>query len=423
MFRFLATLIFMFPTTLLAEESKVSIPQLIKELGDKDHGVRSRAHTYLLKIGTPARKKLEAALLSKDPEVKLRAEKLLDQLKLEKVWASSRVTLKTNEKASEILLKLAEQSNNHIHVGYAPYGSFKDEKLDVNYDKTIYWEAVDDICHRTGNKMRPHYDINTPGVAINEGSPGNYPRAYSGPVRALIISSKRKFIEELHHEEGDSQLEHAFHMNLQFSWEDRFQMVGYSTQPEFVEGVTDNHVKISAYSGRSGWNAVSRGLRQVTATMNFHPIPVSAKYIERFTIRWKLIATADPAVIEISPVESEQVFSQDDVKVRIKSLEKESPGRFIVTLLVSRDLATPNPYKILFNEFQVEAIDQKPRPFRVFSKQAPALTDRGVQLIVTLQGNNDSELKMLKLHYPRQRSRRDVELTFRNVPLPVARPE
>jgi hypothetical protein len=52
------------------------------------------------------------------------------------------------------------------------------------------------------------------------------------------------------------------------------------------------------------------------------------------------------------------------------------------------------------------------------------LTERGVQLRVTFHGESaESEPKLLKLHYPRLRARRDVHLTFRNVPLPVGKPE
>ena len=47
-----------------------------------------------------------------------------------------------------------------------------------------------------------------------------------------------------------------------------------------------------------------------------------------------------------------------------------------------------------------------------------------MQLKIAFIGESaDSEPKSLKLHYPRLRARRDVELVFRNVPLPVSKPE
>jgi hypothetical protein len=326
------------------------------------------------------------------------------------------------QNASEVLARLAAQTGNHIHVG-DPYGTFADAKLDVHYAGIGYWEAVDDICRRTGNRLRPHYDMHTPGVVVSSGAAGQYPRAYAGPVRALITSAKRQFIEELKYEEGDSELTHTFHVNLQFNWEDRFAMVGYATQPELVEGVTDNHVVISAAQpSAAGWNATSRGLRQVTASIKLNPIPISAKTLDVFTIRWGLIAVGEPATLAI-PVESKQVHSQDDVAARVESLEKQGGGKYVATLLVRRDLAMPDPYEIVFREYEAELVDQQGQPFRVQS-QAPALTERGVQLRVTFHGETaESEPKTLKLHYPRLRSRRDVHLTFRNVPLPGEKPE
>ena len=172
-----------------------------------------------------------------------------------------------------------------------------------------------------------------------------------------------------------------------------------------------------------GWNATSRGLRQVTATLKLNPIPVSATSLEVFTIRWGLVAVGDPATLEMTQLEPGRVHSQDDVAVRIESIEKKSAGKYVVTLIVQRDLAMPDPYEIVFREYETELIDREGQPFRV-QNQTPALTERGVQLRVTFHGESaKSEPKVLKLHYPRLRARRHVQLTFRNVPLPVGRPE
>jgi hypothetical protein len=425
--------LFLWPSPLRADppgenapsaQSEVRVARLIKDLGARDFSTRRSAHQQLSKLSAESRPQLEKALEDPDPEIRLRARQLLEQLKLDEIWAPSRVNVRiSGEPASKILLKLAEQSGNHIHVG-DPYGTFAEQKIDANYEDVCYWEAVDDICRRTGNRLRPHYDMQTPGVVVSAGSPGEYPRAYAGPVRAQLTSAKRQFIEELNYEENKSELTHSFHINLQFSWEDRFRIVGYATQPQLVEGVTDNHVIISAAQpSGGGWNATSNGLRQVTATMKLNPIPVSAKSLEVFTISWGLVAVGDPATLEIAEFEPGKVHSQDDVAVRVEAFEKQTAGKYVVTLSVLRDLAMPDPYEIAFREYEAELIDDQDRPFRV-QNQTPALTERGVQLRVTFHGESaESEPKLLKLHYPRLRARRDVQLTFRNVPLPVGRPE
>ncbi|REK09084.1 MAG: hypothetical protein DWQ37_19715 [Planctomycetota bacterium] len=416
----------LFPTLLAAqppEGPEVRVARLIKELSDADFTTRRTAYQRLAKLGTQGREQLQAAARDADPEVRLRAGQLLEQLRLEELWAPSLVSLDGSRSASEVLEELAKQSGNHVHIG-DPYGTFADEKIDVAFDGIAYWEAVDEVCRRTGNRMRPHYDMHTPGVVVSSGSPGDYPKAYSGPVRAQITSAKRHFVEELDYAEGKSDLSHSFHINVQFNWEDQFRIVGYATQPELVEGRTDNHVVISsAQANRASWNATSRGLRQVTSSIKLNPIPVSAQSLQVFTIRWGLIAIGDPAVLELTDLGVGKLHAQDDLTVEIESIESPTDGKVVITLSVLRDLVMPEPYEVVFREYDVELFDDQGEPYRV-QNLSPALTDSGVQLRVTFHGASaKSAPKMLKLHYPRLRARRDVELTFRDVPLPVARPE
>lgn len=410
-----------------AQPGSVAEPRvatLIKDLGDRDYGTRRGAYLQLARLGTQGREELELALKSNDPEIRLRAGQLLETLRVEQIWAPSSVTLEARQQpASEVLKELARQSGNHVHVG-DPYGSFADQAIDVAFRDADFWQAIDEVCRQTGNRVRPHYDVHTPGIVVSAGSPGGFPRAYSGPVRAQIISAKRHFLEELSYEEGKSELTHSFHVNLQFAWEDRFGLVGYATQPELVEGVTDNHVILSSAQPSSGaWNATTRGLRQVNASLKLNPVPVSARSLRRFTIRWGLIAAGEMQVLDIATLAADVSHAQDDVVAAVESVEQQTAGKYLVTLNVQRDLAPPDPPEVVLREYNVELIDQRGIAFRV-QNASPALTERGVQLRVTFHGESaDSEPRRMKLHYPRLRTRRDVHLTFEDVPLPAERPE
>ncbi len=399
------------------------VARLIQELGAGDYTVRQRANDELSRLGDVTREQLEAALQHADVEVRLRANRLLDEIKLEALWQPAIVDYRaTDQAASKILTALAEQSGNHVHIG-DPYGNFSEKSLDVDFTGVSYWQAVDDVCDQAGNRIRPHYDMHTPGIVVSAGTPPKYPRAYSGPVRAEITTAKRTFIEELGYEQRKAELTHSFLISLRFSWEDRFKIVGYATQPSLVEAVTDNHVVCSAAQPSSGgWNATTRGLRQVTANLKLNPVPISAQAFDVLTIRWGLIAVGEPAVLAIDTLEPNQTFAQDDVAARILELEKSS-SKYTLTLAITRDLAMPEPREVVFQEYHVDVFDADGRKFRVHS-QSPSLSDRGVQLKLKLAGESpDSEPTSLKLHYPRLRARRDVELTFRNVPLPTGRPE
>jgi hypothetical protein len=406
------------------EPGEIRVARLVRDLGAADYSKRQAADDQLAKLGHQSRSQLEQALEHSDAEVRLRARRLLERLKLDELWAGSRVRLTTHgEPASKILLGLAAQTGNHIYIG-DPYGNFAEKKLDATGASMGYWEAVDWICGESGNRVRPHYDMHTPGIVISAGAPGNYPRAYAGPLRAQITSARRVFIEELSYEDQKAELTHSFQINLQFTWEDRFRIVGYASQPQLVEAVTDERLAVSAAQpSGGGWNATTRGLRQVAASLKLNPVPITAKTLDVFKIKWGLIAVGEPAVFEIAQPEPGRQYAQDDVDVRVESIEKQPAAKYLVSLNVARDLAMPEPQEVIFQEYEAELLDGEGRPFRLQSC-SPSLDARGVQLKLAFGGESpDSQPKSLKLHYPRVRARRDVELLFRNVPLPTSKPE
>ncbi len=407
-----------------AEQPQIRVARLIRDLGASEFSKRQDANDELAKLGQASRSQLEAALEYPDVEVRLRAKQLLDRLKLDELWNASIVRHEAHgQAASKILVALAAQSGNHIHIG-EPYGHFVDPPLDVNYDGMTYWEAVDDVCGRSANRIRPHYDMHTPGIVISSGAPPKYPRAYSGPLRAQITGARRVFIEEVNYEEHKAELTHSFQINLQFSWEDRFGVVGYANQPELVEAMTDNQIVVSAAQpSGGGWSATTRGMRQVTASLKLNPVSVSAKTFDVFKIRWGLIAVGQRATLQFDDLEPNKLHAQDDLHVKLDGIETQPGAKYTVSLTVARDLAMPEPQEVIFQEYDVELLDGQGRSMRVQSQQQ-SLSERGVQLKLTFGGESpQSEPKTVRLHYPRLRARRDLELVFKNVPLPVGKPE
>jgi hypothetical protein len=349
---------------------------------------------------------------------------LLERLKLAGLWSPRRVRIDARgQAASQVLSAMAAQTGNHVHIG-DPYGHFADKPLDKNYEALGFLEAVDDVCRQSGNRARPHYDMHTPGIVVSAGAAGNFPRAYAGPLRAQITTARRVFNEELNYEEGRAELAHSFHFNLQFTWEDRFRIVGYAAQPGLVEAVTDNGIHVSAAQGPAGgWNATTRGLRQVSASLKLNPVPVAARKLDVLRIKWGLVAVGEPAVLEIAECEVGKLASQDDVSAQVEAIEPQAGGKFVVTLNAFRDLAMPEPQEIILQEYDVEIFDAQGRAFRLQS-QTPAFGERGVQLKIACIGESaQSQPKSLKLHYPRLRARRELELVFRDVPLPTSKPE
>jgi hypothetical protein len=243
-------------------------------------------------------------------------------------------------------------------------------------------------------------------------------------VRARITSARRVFIEELDYDELKSEKTHTFQLNLQMMWEDRFRLVSYRSQPELVEAVTDTGAQLSATQpAGSGWNVASQGTHQLTTELRLHPPTTAARTLRSLRLKWGLIAVGDMATIEISNLSSTQPHRQDDLELIVESVQ-ESPGaRYEVTLAANRDLVIPEPQEVLFQENEVQLFDADGRPFRK-QGQTNSLTDRGARLRLSFTGESpDSRPSSLRFTYPRIRDRHDLEIAFRNVPLPVARPE
>ena len=62
--------------------SEIEISELVQKLGAVNFSDRTEAEKALLKIGKPARTALERAVESSDPEIRMRARKILKDIKL-----------------------------------------------------------------------------------------------------------------------------------------------------------------------------------------------------------------------------------------------------------------------------------------------------------------------------------------------------
>jgi hypothetical protein len=83
----------------------------------------------------------------------------------------------------------------------------------------------------------------------------------------------------------------------------------------------------------------------------------------------------------------------------------------------------PDPPESLFQEYTIELFDSEGRACRLQS-QANALVNGGAQFHLIFCGDFEQATpKTLRLTYPQIRDQREMPLIFRNVPLPVARPE
>lgn len=398
------------------------VARLIRDLGATEYGVRQTADDRLARLGPAIRQDLETALRSDDAEVRLRAQQLLTRVKIAELWTASPVGPISGQKLSQAFERVARQSGNHVLLGDHPAPA--DQLLSFALPAADYWQAVDELCRRTGNHVRPNFDTQSAGLVVAAGAPGQYPTAYAGPLRVQIVSARRVFSEDLDYENLKSDVTHSFQFNLQMMWEDRLRLVAYAAQPEVSEAVPDQGKPLGAAQHTSpSWNVATGSTRQVSASVRIVPPSAASKSLATLKLRWGLVAVGDLATVDIKPVRPRQRWQQDDLLVTIDSVEQQSAGRCDVCLLIARELALPEPAEILLEENSVALIDQHGKPFRLLS-QSNSLVDQGVQMKLSFGGDSaESTPEAVQLTYPRLRTRRDAEIVFRNVPLPAGRLE
>ncbi len=407
-----------------ARDGEPRVARLISELGSDSFSARTYASQALADLGPDARVALELASLNNDPETRLRASELLTRLKARDLWAAAKVDPPTGKvSAATVLAAMADQSGNRVLLG-DQYGNFHDEEIEFDRPLATFWELMDDVCRKSGNRVRAHYDARQPGLVVVAGVPAKFPLAYCGPVRAQVTSARRVFTEELDYEDLDSEKTHTFQLTLQMTWEDRFRLVAYRSQPELLSAVTDTGIELSASQvAGTGWNVAGSGTRQLTMSLRVHPPATTARKLDTLKLKWGLMAVGDMASLDVTNWQSTDPHYQDDVELIVESAQVTPGGRCEMSIVINRDLMMPDPHEIIFQENELELFDEQGRPFRK-QGQTNSATDTGSRSKLTFVGESaDAVPARLRLSYPKLRAQKDMEIVFRDVPLPVGKPE
>ncbi|HEV3344704.1 MAG TPA: hypothetical protein VG125_30285 [Pirellulales bacterium] len=406
-------------------ESQIRVARLIERLSSGSYTDRAGASDELATLAADAREQLLAATTSDDPEVRLRARRLLRQLGEDGLWLASLVDCRFKKvAASEALAAVSRQSGNRLLIGDA-YGTFRDKELalDLDLKGVPFWRAVDQLCRLTGNRVRPHFDTRNPGLVVVAGIAGKHPVAYAGPVRLQVNRARRLFSEELDYEQHSSEKAHSFQFDLQAVWEDRFRLVAYRLQPELIEAVTDTGIRLSGQSTTGGWNIAGPSTKQVSMNLRIQPPSTTATCLKTLRLKWGLIAAGDMAQLEIDRLDSTEPHFQDDIELVVEKVQDFPGSRCELSLRIVSDGVVSDPADLIFCENEVELLDAQGRAYRRQGQTNTIAGDSALMRISFLGDEGHTGPKKLRFHYSRIRSQRELEIVFRDVPLPVGRPE
>jgi len=172
------------------DELVLTIRGLVRQLGAPELAEREAAERQLIELGPKVLDVLPQITPQTPPETRLRLGRIrqrLEQLAAESTARPSSVTLRGRSlPLSEILAVLHQQTGNRIVDFRRRFGhQVTDPVLDVDFDRTPFWHALDDVLDRAGLTVYPFGPERT--IALVARDQTQLLRAargvYSGPFR------------------------------------------------------------------------------------------------------------------------------------------------------------------------------------------------------------------------------------------------
>ena len=406
-------------------DTRIRVARLVKDLGSPSYRLREAADVELSRLGPESREELEKAARDDDPEIRLRARRLLKQIKISQLWKGTPIDLTvTDMSVADAVGEVVKQSGNDIAVG-DQYGSFEEATITSDRGQSTFWPVVDEICRKSGNRVRLRYGTAQPGFVLVSGELGRYPVAYAGPIRAQITDARRVFVEEFDYKDQSSETTHTFQLNLLLTWENRFRIVAHQAQLALDKAVAKVPTRMVVLpGGETGWQMAENSVRQFSSSLRLEPPPRGVARLDQLTLLWDVIAVGDMTEFALPAKPTRAAHRQDGLAVVIQEMAQTSNTRWDLTVAVSRELIVPEPEEILYLENEFELQDAEGRPFGLHARRRLDISNGTARIKLTyITPTTESAPHQLVVRYPRIRDRRAIPITFHNVPLPVAHPE
>ncbi|MCG8583121.1 MAG: hypothetical protein MI757_00215 [Pirellulales bacterium] len=411
-------------------EDPVRVAHLIDRLGSSSFARRQSAERELLGLGQRTMGPLQKAASGDDPEVRLRAEKLLDELKVRRLWSASMIDCKSEDQlASVVLREAAHESENKLVFG-GRFDNFVDRDVQVDPGRKEYWRVVDQVCRQTENHLSFRRQAETGATVIVAGKPGKYPVAYAGPLRVFLKQAKREFSESFDYEDGTTDIGHTFAIELAANWETRCKLLAYQSDAYVVAATTEKGQRLLTAPGSSGgWSVVQPGVGQIETTLRLQPPSVAASKLKELHLRWNLVAAGDPRTIELSDLATPRVYRQDDVELVFEGIVKQTETSYEASFVVARGALIAELKDLGQSEYHAAMLDDTGKRMPIHSRNVESSTNsrretpfavEGTRIIVTfLASSAERKPAKLRFTYPKIRSRKALDIVFRDVRLPA----
>lgn len=172
------------PSTRPAVDLTARVAALIPKLASGNWKDRDAAEAALVALGPDAAPAVNDALGGDvKPEVRSRLQGVLTEYDRLREYGPTLVTLSLKDADAKAVFDALFKAAKAEYSVYPENALQNAGKLSVDYDRTPFWEAMTDVCKKTGMNVRHMYDGHKLTVAAERGNgPMFSPQVVAGPV-------------------------------------------------------------------------------------------------------------------------------------------------------------------------------------------------------------------------------------------------
>lgn len=311
------------------DDLKTEVRRLVRQLDSDELAQRNAAEEALIQKGPAVLDLLPESTDRLSAEVRERLARVrqsLQQAAVESTLKSSLITLRADRMPlSKALAAMQELSGNKI-IDYREQFNqpATDPILKVNFDKTPFWQALDQLLDQADLTVYPFAD--TPGVNIVARAVGQSPRAetavYSGPFRFEPV----RLVAQRDLDDLSDLKSSSLRLTIEAAWEPRIKPIVLIQRLADVQAIDDRQKPLKVESSDAeievpvdGWKSA------VELTVPFALPPREAKEIA--LLKGKLTAIIPGRIAE---------FRFDDL-LKAKNVEKRQAGVSVTLELVRQN--------------------------------------------------------------------------------------
>jgi len=217
------------------------VRRLVRQLDVPQLAQREAAEQKLIELGPDVLDLLPGSSQRVSAEVAQRVARIRQTLQrtvAESAGQASRVTLQGEMPLSEILAKIEGQTGNKIVLRGAHRPGDRQAggpELKVDFDKTPFWQALDQVLDQAGLDVYPYGEQKavyvTPRTGAESSRAGR--ASYSGPFRfeAVMIQAQRDL---------RNPVNELLRLTLEIAWEPRLAPVTLQQRMADVEAIDEN---------------------------------------------------------------------------------------------------------------------------------------------------------------------------------------